>query len=110
MPVRELGKKFKNQIINGMTNPITVLISPADNVNGVILRSFYGAGTMAFGPKVPTVKDRDDSVLQEVAPNVLAYNDLAVPAGLGVYIYNIQNYVLPTKLSWDTLNADGTVA
>lgn len=110
MPVRELGKKFKNQTINGMTNPITVLISPAENANGVILRYFYGGGVLAFGPKVPTLKDRDDSVLQEVVPAVLTYNDLSVPAGFGVYVYNIQSYVIPTKLSWDTLNADGTVA
>ncbi|UNM22115.1 3-methyladenine DNA glycosylase [Pseudomonas sp. ArH3a] len=110
MPVRELGKKFKNQTINGVVNAITVLISPADNVNGIILRSFYGVGTMAFGPKVPTAKDMDDRALQEVVPTILTYNDLAVPAGLGVYLYNIQNYVLPTKLSWDSLNADGTVA
>ncbi|KAA8559869.1 hypothetical protein FX985_06252 [Pseudomonas extremaustralis] len=110
MSVRELGKKFKNQIINGNANSITVLISPAENANGVILRSFYGGGVLAFGPKVPTSKDRDDSVLQEVVPAVLTYNDLSVPAGFGVYVYNSANYSIPTKLSWDYLAADGTIA
>ncbi|WP_313629876.1 hypothetical protein [Pseudomonas sp.] len=110
MPVRELGKQFKNQTINGNAEKITVLISPADNVNGVILRSFYGSSNMAFGPKVPTTKDMDNRALQEVVPNLLTYNDLAVPAGLGVYLYNAQNFAIPTTCSWDYLNADGTVA
>ncbi|WP_288477138.1 3-methyladenine DNA glycosylase [uncultured Pseudomonas sp.] len=108
--VRTLGKRFKNFNVNGNAVFIATLIPPADNVNGIILRALtVQAGEVSVGTQVPS-GDRFDQTLQRIPTNTTLYNDVLIPAGKGVFLNTTASYTNQVQISWDVLNADGTVA
>ncbi|KPA87054.1 hypothetical protein PF66_06399 [Pseudomonas asplenii] len=112
MTVRTLGKRFRNPLINGNATFIAPLITPQENVNGIILRSIVvQSGTVTIGPGVPgNGTDRFDRSHMRIPNGITLYNDVMVPAGMGVYLNTTANFNISVEMSWDVLNADGTVA
>ena len=109
MTVRTLGKNFKNLVINGSVTPVT-LIAPGDNPNGSIVRSLAVNGTAVISATTP-VSGRDSYVKYLIVPTSRTqYDDLMIPAGSGLFVYNANEFSNAIVMSWDVLNADGTVA
>ncbi|QJI38232.1 hypothetical protein [Pseudomonas sp. ADAK13] len=109
MTVRALGKSFKNVNIN---NPFIAypLIAPGDNPNGVILRTLYASGNVIISTTTPPAS-ADNYVKYPIIPSSRTqYDDLLIPAGSGVFVYFTNQYANTVQMSWDVLNADGTVA
>ncbi len=109
MTVRTLGKKFQNITINGNAIDIATLIPPQDNPNGLILRSVTNGREITYGTSRPT-GNRFDVTQIRVPTAYLLTSDVFVPAGNGVFMNTTADYLIGIYMSWDVLNADGTVA
>ncbi len=108
MTVRTLGKQFQNLSINGKEQSISILIAPEANPNGIILRSLYASAvTVVVGKTKPAIAS--DLGYVRIPQDQVLYNDLLIPAGNGLYSYNTSQYDVRVYMSWDVLNADGTV-
>lgn len=92
--VRTLGKQFKNTSINGNAIDIATLIAPQDNVNGLILRTLtVGSGEVSIGAKLPANGNgRFDQTLNRIPTGTTLYNDVLVPAGMGVFLNTTANF------------------
>ncbi|AMW83921.1 MULTISPECIES: hypothetical protein [Pseudomonas] len=110
MAVRTLGKYFKNTSFNGNAISIATLIAPEDNLHGVILRSKTGGADTSYGKKAPPPGNRFDVSLIQIPSVMLSYNDVLIPAGNGLFMNLSADYTINIAMSWDVLNADGTVA
>ncbi|MFK9004005.1 3-methyladenine DNA glycosylase [Pseudomonas pergaminensis] len=109
MTARVLGKKFQNISINGALIDVATLIAPENNPNGTVLRSlFVSSGGIVMGATKPTVKS--DPGYVRVPKEIYTVQEILVPAGSGVFMYTTVDYSIKVEMSWDVLNADGTVA
>ena len=109
MTVRTLGKKFKSLNLN---NPFVAypLIAPGDNPNGTIMRSLTATGIMVISATTPTWGYQENMKYLNVPSTLIQYNDLLIPAGSGLFVYFSNEFTNAFSMSWDVLNADGTVA
>ncbi|WP_419795099.1 hypothetical protein MYA83_12620 [Pseudomonas palleroniana] len=112
MTVRALGKKFKNADLSSPTGGFSTLIAPSDNPYGVILRSLNsGSSFIVISTTPPVIKESLSFLNYLVVPNGRTDNsDLQVPAGSGLYVIHANSFNSRVVMSWDVLNADGTVA
>ncbi|NWA43818.1 3-methyladenine DNA glycosylase [Pseudomonas reactans] len=112
MTVRTLGKHFKNPLINGNAVFVATLITPQENVNGIIIRSLTASGgTVTIGTGVPANgNDRFDRSHMRIPVGLPLYYDVLVPAGMGVFMNTSASFNIPVEMSWDVLNADGSIA
>ncbi|MGY2364442.1 hypothetical protein ACW9IO_17970 [Pseudomonas azotoformans] len=112
MTVRALGKKFKNADLASPSGGFATLIAPGDNPNGIILRSLSsGSSTVVISTTAPVIKESVSFLNYLVVPGGRTDNsDLLVPAGSGLYVIHSNVFNSRVLMSWDVLNADGTVA
>ncbi|AQY67439.1 hypothetical protein [Pseudomonas veronii] len=108
MNIQTIGKTFVSVKVNGAFGPYK-LVGPEQNAHGLILRTLnLSSGTITVSA-TPPIDNFDTS-------KVIAFSTIGrtepflVPAGLGVYITVRNDYNQLINVTWDYLNADGTVA
>ena len=108
MDIQTIGKTFVSASVNGMFGPYK-LVGPEQNAHGLILRTLSLSGGTVVLSATPPVDNYDTS-------KVIAFSTTGrtepflVPAGLGVYIKLANTYNQVINVTFDYLNADGTVA
>lgn len=111
MTVRTLGKQFKYQVVNAKVVEVHTAIAPEENLHGVLIKSLFNTSidyVYVYGPVKPL--NRDDTTCVRFPRDCVIYNDYFVPAGNGVYFLAPDTYTANLRISWDFLNADGSVA
>lgn len=109
MTMHTIGKNFVGVSVNGAFGPYT-LVRPEQNVHGLILRTLnLSAGTIYLGT-TPLTGDNTGRIMAFSAVLGGRTEPFMVPAGLGVYIGLRNDYNQLINVTWDYLNADGTVA
>ncbi|WP_141719203.1 hypothetical protein [Pseudomonas poae] len=109
MTMQTIGKNFVGVSVNGALGPYKV-VGPEQNVHGLILRTLnLSAGTVVLSATPPV--SGDITKIRAFTPDVNGRTEpFQVPAGLGVYIGLRNDFNQMVNVTWDYLNADGTVA
>ncbi|QOU08032.1 hypothetical protein IM720_15325 [Pseudomonas fluorescens] len=109
MTMHTIGKNFVGVSVNGAFGPYKV-VGPEQNLHGLILRTMHlSAGSIVLSTTPPT--SGDTTKIRACTPDVNGRTEpFLVPAGLGVYIGLRNDYNQLINVTWDYLNADGTVA
>lgn len=111
MTIRTLGKHFKYQTVSGRAQEVHTVIAPEENLHGLVIRSLVNTSwdyIYVYGPVKPL--KRDDVTCVRFPRDCVVYNDYFVPAGNGIYFLAPYEYTNNISISWDFLNADGSVA
>jgi len=109
MDIQTIGKNFVSVSVNGAFGPHK-LIGPEQNVHGLILRTVnFNAAYTVVVSATPPVDNFDNSKMVAFTTTVRT-EPFMVPAGLGVYVRLGNDYNRTMNVTWDYLNADGTVA
>ncbi|MDD1016893.1 3-methyladenine DNA glycosylase [Pseudomonas rubra] len=109
MDIQTIGKKFVSVSVNGAFGPHK-LVGPEQNVHGLILRTVnFNATYTVVVSATPPADTFDNS--KTIAFTARSRTEpFMVPAGLGVYLLLGNDYNRNINVTWDYLNADGTVA
>lgn len=111
MTVRTLGKNFKNEDVNGNAKQVHTIVTPEENLHGLVIRSLHNPVydyAYVYGPVKPL--GRFDTTCVRFLADCVKFDDYFVPAGNGVYFLLPASYTVKCHVSWDFLNADGSVA